>query len=99
MSLVFIAVLFCGTDQGNHPPHLQLHQQCSSAEGRGPPPVRPGADGGPARQPEEQRAKEQIPAGTRTPQQGPHAALMEFKLGKTSFTHSSNSFCLSCAWK
>lgn len=63
------------TDQGDHPPHLQLHQQRSPAEGRRPPPLRPGSDGGPARQPEVQRAEEQIPASAGTPQQGAHAAV------------------------
>lgn len=83
-----MSVLLRGTDQGNHPPHLQLHQQRSSAEGRRPPPVRPGSDGGPARQPQEQRAEEQIPAHARTPEQGPHVALThaEFQLEKQAST-------------
>lgn len=63
------------TDQGNHPPHLQLHQQCSSAEGRCPPPLCPGPHGCPARQPEEQRAQEQIPTSTGTSHEGPHASV------------------------
>ncbi len=63
------------TDQGDHPPHLQLHQQCSSAEGRRPSPLCPGSDGGPAGQSEEQRAEEQIPTSAGTPQQGPHTAV------------------------
>lgn len=69
---------FCfvlSTGQGDHPPHLQLHQQRSSAEGRRPPPLCPGSDGRPARQPEEQRAEEQITTSAGTPQQSSHAAV------------------------
>lgn len=67
--------MFRSTDKGDHPPHLQLHQQRSSAESRRPPPLCPGSDGGPAHQSEEQRSEEQIPTGTGTPQQDPHAAV------------------------
>lgn len=74
---IFCCVL--STDKGGHPPHLQLHQQCSPAEGRRPPPLCPGSDGGPAHQSEEQRAEEQIPTSTGTSQQDPHTAVREQK--------------------
>lgn len=90
------------TDQGAHPPHLKLHQQCSSAEGGRPPPLCPGSDGGPACQSEEQRAEEQIPTSTRTPQQGPHAAVTTLKnhvmisLGKTLLKFENEGLIYSC---
>lgn len=64
-------------DQGNHAPHFQLHQQCSSAEGHQPPPLCPGLDGGSAHLSKEQRAEEQIPNSTGMPQQGANTAVME----------------------
>lgn len=63
------------TDKRDHPARLQLRQQCSSAEGRRPPPLGPGPDGGAACQSEEQRAEEQIPTAAGTSRQDPHAAV------------------------
>lgn len=66
---------FPSTDPWDHPSNLQLHQQRSSAEGHRPSHVCTRFNGGPADQPEEQRAEEQIPASTDTPQQNPHTAV------------------------
>lgn len=41
------------TGPRDHPPNLQLHQQCPSSEGHRPPHVCPRLNGGPAHQPEE----------------------------------------------
>lgn len=75
-----ISVFVLSTDQGGHAPHFQLHQQRTSAEGCRPPPLCSGPDGGPAREPEEQRVEEQIPTSSGTPQQGPHSAVMAQRL-------------------
>lgn len=67
------------TGPGDHSPHFQLHQQHPSTEGRRPPPLCPSSDGGPAHQPEEQRAQEQIPTRAGTSQQGAHTVVTHVK--------------------